>query len=124
MNRERLPQRRRVERFNLEVGGISYTAEVGFYPDGRLGEIFLNAGKSGTHLSVATAEIAIAVSFALQHGCNVGRQRHVGKNSRGHGISLVLIKSGIHQGWPGPDTIFASRSRSSARHMLGRKKDK
>ena len=75
MNREHLPQRRRVERFNLEVGGISYTAEVGFYPDGRLAEIFLNAGKSGTHLSVATAEIAIAVSFALQHGCSVETMR-------------------------------------------------
>ena len=71
MNRERLPQRRRVERFNLDVGGLSYVAECGFYPDGRLGEIFLNSGKSGTHLSIATQEIAIAVSFALQHGCEV-----------------------------------------------------
>ncbi len=53
--REILPQRRRSETFEFSAGTqpgaeITYTATLGFYPDDRLGEIFLRAGKSGTDI--------------------------------------------------------------------------
>jgi hypothetical protein len=44
--RERLPNRRLGESFELEVAGLRYTATIGRFPDGRIGEIFLNNGKA------------------------------------------------------------------------------
>jgi hypothetical protein len=73
--RERLPSRRRVESIDFAAGvpgrEIGYSASLGFYPDGRLGEIFLTSGKSGSDLVVSTYETAVAASFALQFGCPV-----------------------------------------------------
>jgi hypothetical protein len=40
--RERLPNRRVSESFTFEAGGLSYTATVSRFADGRLAEIFLN----------------------------------------------------------------------------------
>jgi hypothetical protein len=68
MTRERLPNRRSAERFEFTAGNVRYTAQIGSYPDGRIGEVFLNAGKIGTELDVIARDSAIAVSFALQHG--------------------------------------------------------
>ena len=68
MTRERLPNRRNAERFEFTAGNVHYTAQIGRYPDGRIGEVFLNAGKIGTELHVTARDSAIAVSFALQHG--------------------------------------------------------
>ena len=39
--RERLPNRRLGETFELEVAGLRYTATVGRFPDGRIAELFL-----------------------------------------------------------------------------------
>ena len=69
--REPLPNRRMAERINFTVGGMQYTAGLGYYPDGRLGEVFLSFGKVGSGADVAARDSAIAVSFALQHGCTV-----------------------------------------------------
>jgi len=44
--RQRLPGRRLAETFELEVAGLRYTATVGRFPDGRIGELFLNNHKS------------------------------------------------------------------------------
>ena len=71
MSRELLPNRRRAQRLEYQVGKILYTAGLGYYPDGRLGEVFLNAGKIGAESDVIARDSAIAVSFALQHGCPV-----------------------------------------------------
>src|SRR5947208_12219762 len=46
--RERLPNRRIGETFELEVAGLRYTATIGRFPDGRIGEIFLNNHKRAT----------------------------------------------------------------------------
>ena len=72
--REPLPNRRRSETFEFDHrnpdGSIfTYTATVGFYADGRIGEVFLGAAKSGTSLDIAAKDSAIALSLALQHGC-------------------------------------------------------
>jgi 4-hydroxyphenylpyruvate dioxygenase-like putative hemolysin len=75
MKRDRLPNRRNVESIEFAAGipgkEIAYMASLGFYPDGRLGEIFLSSGRSGTDLVVSTYETAVAASFALQFGCPV-----------------------------------------------------
>ena len=74
--REVLPNRRRSETFEFEAGvpgypSQHYVATLGFYPDGRLAEIFLHPCKTGSDKDIAVQESAIAVSFALQHGCAV-----------------------------------------------------
>ena len=72
--RKRLQTRHRSETFDFLVQGqfgrknLPYTATVGFFSNGRVGDIFLRAGKAGTDLDIATRELSIAVSFALQHG--------------------------------------------------------
>lgn len=74
MSRERLADRRRCETFVFEhvtPGGYSqfYTASVGYYEDGSVGEVFISRGHSGTDVDIAIRDSAIALSLALQHGC-------------------------------------------------------
>lgn len=76
VSRERLPNRRGCETIDIEhrngVGaGSHYTATLGYYDDGRIGEIFLNSTKVGTDVDIAVRDAAIAASFALQHGVSV-----------------------------------------------------
>lgn len=71
MNRERLPDRRRCESFAFEVGGLRYTASVGFFPDGRIGEVFLNNHKQGNQSDTNARDAAIVLSFALQYGADI-----------------------------------------------------
>ena len=72
MSRESLPQRRHSEVFDYKtVRGIRYTVTVGFYDDGRPGEIFLDAGKEGTDVQVLARDTAVLVSLLLQYGCGL-----------------------------------------------------
>ena len=67
--RNRLPDRRGNETVNFVCRGIPCTGTVHRRDDGAIAEVFLNAGKSGTHLDIATRDAAIATSLALQFGC-------------------------------------------------------
>jgi hypothetical protein len=75
MAREHLPNRRRSETFNFEVTAgaavLHYTATVGYYTDGRIGELFLNNHKSNSTADTNARDAAIAFSFAVQHGANI-----------------------------------------------------
>jgi hypothetical protein len=67
--RERLPDRREHLLINfITAAGFSYTAGVGYFDDGRLAEIFLNAEKIGTAIEAAARDSAVVASLALQHG--------------------------------------------------------
>jgi hypothetical protein len=74
--RDPLPPRRHAETFEFIHEGHRYQVTLGFYMEadgvtpGRLGEIFMNAGKIGTALDIAVRDTAIAVSIALQHGAD------------------------------------------------------
>jgi hypothetical protein len=70
MTRHRLPNRRTAETFELEVGGLRYTCTIGRYPDGTVGELFLNNHKSNSAADVNARDAAIAFSFAVQHGAD------------------------------------------------------
>jgi hypothetical protein len=45
--REALPNRRANESFTFEVDGLRFTATISRFPDGRVGELFLNNHKAG-----------------------------------------------------------------------------
>lgn len=71
--RERLPNRRVAETLEFVHAGPTgshhkYRATLGFYENGQLGEIFLSSNKTGTDLFVASQEVGLLASFALQAG--------------------------------------------------------
>ena len=68
--REKLPGRRFTCRTRFESAGIRFHADIGFYPDGRPGEVFLTAGKVGGSVETLCRDAAIVLSFALQYGAN------------------------------------------------------
>jgi hypothetical protein len=70
MTRDPLPNCRHCERFTVEHDGFAYTITVGEYPDGRIGEIFVDGGKAGTPVQALARDCAVLASLALQHGCS------------------------------------------------------
>lgn len=68
-HRQRLPDRRQREGFEFEHDSIRYTACVGRYSDGRLGELFLSCTKAGSSADAIARDAAYVASLALQYGC-------------------------------------------------------
>jgi hypothetical protein len=88
--RERLPNKRACETIAFERDGSQYQMTVGFYADGRAGEIFLNHDRSDSLLDVLTSDAAILASLALQHGCTLETIAHALKrDSRGVASSPI-----------------------------------
>ena len=83
--RMRLPHRRGASTFNFEVGGLRYTATVGRFHDGRIGELFLQNHKSDSSADTNARDAAIAFSFAVQHGADPDAiRRALSRDSRGN----------------------------------------
>lgn len=76
MERQRLPARRRGFNEKFRWNGYAVFISTGYYEDGRLGEVFLSAGKLQSGLDTAAKDTAIAISLALQHGCTVETLDH------------------------------------------------
>jgi hypothetical protein len=68
--RHHLPNRREAETFELEVGGLRYTATVGRFPGGSVGELFLSNHKSNSAADTNARDAAITFSIAIQHGAD------------------------------------------------------
>jgi hypothetical protein len=100
--RERLPNRRRSESFEIEVSGLRYTATVGRFRDGRIGELFLNNHKSNSAADANARDSAVAASLAFQFGCPLEVLQHaLLRDSAGHpstplGAALDIIAN--HKG--------------------------
>lgn len=98
--RNTLPNRRSAETVTYKHGGADFTMTIGRYADGRIGEIFINAGHANSALDAIASDAAIAVSFALQHGADLAAIRGAMKrNSQGEpsspiGAALDLLNSG------------------------------
>jgi hypothetical protein len=70
-SRERLPNRRPSETFELNVAGLRYTATVSRFPGGRVAELFLSNHKSNSAADTAARDAAITFSIAVQHGADL-----------------------------------------------------
>jgi len=68
MTRQRLPNRRHAETVELEHNGSRFTVTIGFYPDGRPGEVFTHGIRSGSNLDALLADACVVVSCLIQHG--------------------------------------------------------
>jgi len=96
-DRQRLNNRRSNTTFDFEIKGLRYTATVGYYPNGHVGELFLNNHKSNSTADTNARDAAIAFSFAVQHGaeiedirCALCRDSH-GRASGPLGAALDLL---------------------------------
>ena len=68
MTRTKLPDRRRQWTQKARIGGNVYYLAVGEYPDGSIGEVFLDAHKHGTFARGILDALARTISVALQCG--------------------------------------------------------
>jgi len=68
MTRTRLPDRRSAETARLEYDGTQFMVTIGFYPDGRPGEVFTHGARSGSNMDALLADACVVVSCLIQHG--------------------------------------------------------
>lgn len=71
MARESMPNRRRSENTHLRLNGVEVDVQIGYYDDGRIGEVFMTTRKSGSTLDKIIRDTALMVSIALQHGATL-----------------------------------------------------
>ena len=73
--RQRLPNRRAAETFDLQADGQHYRATIGRFPEnGQLAEIFIANSKSGSQADCSARDASVVVSIALQFGVPVDVQ--------------------------------------------------
>jgi hypothetical protein len=92
--RRLLPNRRQHETFGFEHDGLCYRVGIGRFPDGQIGEVFLDAGKAGAAIQTYARDGAIALSLLLQYGCPIDLVRHAmtrnANNSAGGPLGSLL----------------------------------
>ena len=69
IKRHKMPDERDAKTHKFTIGG-TYTGYLtaGFYPDGTLGEIFIESAKAGSTMNGLLDCFALAISIGLQHG--------------------------------------------------------
>ena len=68
----------------------AFTVTVGFYPDGTLGEVFIDSRKTGQDVQSTASDAAVVLSLALQHGAPIEAIRHaVTRNGSGEAASIL-----------------------------------
>jgi hypothetical protein len=88
--RDRLPNRRSNISTSFERDGARFEMTAGFYPDERIGEIFLSADRANSLLDFLMSDAAILASLALQYGCPLDEIRHALKrDNRGQAASPI-----------------------------------
>ena len=88
--RRRLPHRRGAVAFDIEHAGHHYRMHVGYFPDGAVGEVFLDSTKQNSTLDAFAADAAILLSLLLQHGTTPNEVGHALRRSpNGAPASLI-----------------------------------
>ena len=71
-----LPRRRAAETFDLRFWNQPFTVTVGFYADGKPGEVFIDSCKTGNDIESIARDAGVLLSLALQHGVPPETIRH------------------------------------------------
>lgn len=66
--RSTLPSRRPSEVRRIAYRGREFSVCAGFYPDGSIGEVFVNGEREGSDMEAILSDAAVIASIALQHG--------------------------------------------------------
>jgi hypothetical protein len=86
MTRARLPDRRFAETVVLEHCGKRFMVTIGFYPDGRPGEVFTHGIRTGSGLDALLADACVVVSCLIQHGVE---PREIDQRFRPCGLNAI-----------------------------------
>lgn len=95
MSRVKLPSRRHAEVIDFVhtlSGGTPqpHTAMVGFFPDGQIGEVFIDPPKVSNDASNLAHDLAVIISIAVQNGAAIEEMRTaVGRSEDGKPHSLA-----------------------------------
>jgi hypothetical protein len=88
--RRRLPPRRGAVAVDIEHAGHRYRMHVGYFPDGAVGEVFLDATKQNSMLDAFAADVGILLSLLLQYGAPPAEIGHALRRSpNGAPASLI-----------------------------------
>jgi len=68
MSQEPMPSERQSQSRKLQIGSLEGYAILGYYADGRPGEVFLTVHKGGSFERGLCHALALVISLALQHG--------------------------------------------------------
>jgi hypothetical protein len=75
---------------DIEHAGHRYRMQVGYFPDGAVGEVFLDATKQNSMLDAFAADAAILLSLLLQHNVTPAEISHALRRSpNGAPASLI-----------------------------------
>ena len=98
MKREVLPQRRRCETFNMKFGDqqADYAVTLGYYDDGRIGEIFIDGATTGSMMAALARDGAVLTSIGLQYGMKLETVRHALTRDR-DGKAFTIIGAVIDE---------------------------
>jgi hypothetical protein len=90
--RDVLSQRRPCETFNMSFGkqNTTFTVTVGYYEDGRIGEVFIDGAKAGSEMADITRDGAVLMSLALQHGVPLGVMQHAVSRNADHTAATIV----------------------------------
>lgn len=66
--RRELPPCRDCQHISFHHDGFDWTASIGFYDDGSIGEVFLTNTKSGSKVEASAQDTCVAASIAIQYG--------------------------------------------------------
>ncbi len=91
ISRNPLANRRAHTAFELRLPeGPSVTVGLGYYDDGRVGEVFMTSRKIGTAFDAECADAAVLVSIALQHGISASSLYHsMNRTPQGEPVSVI-----------------------------------
>jgi len=90
MTRQRLSDRRANESFTFSLNGLRFTATLSRFPDGTIGELFLNNHKFGNQSDTNARDAGILLSFALQHGADIETiRRALCRDSQGRALGPI-----------------------------------
>jgi hypothetical protein len=88
--RRRLPHRRASSSFDFRHDGVAFHVHVGFFPDGQLGEVFIDGHKVGSALDAVASDAAVLTSLLLQLSVDPREIAHsLRKNSRGEPATAI-----------------------------------
>lgn len=93
--REKLPSRRELDRIAVERRRIDGSTErltltIGRHRDGRVGEVFIDAGKPTSDSAYLARDAALLLSIALQHGVPLDELKSaVGRGEDGHPHTVI-----------------------------------
>lgn len=95
-DRTRLPDRRPALAFDFQHANLLYRGHAGFFDDGNLGELFLNASKQNSALDAFAADAAILISLLLQRGSTVPEIAHALRQTP-NGTPASLIGATVNE---------------------------